>query len=95
MKKLDLDKMEDLYDDLADLMADQDEIQEIMTRSYQVEYNESELMDELNELDEDIVNEQLNDGLDVPSYVPSAQKDPNAQKNVASEEDQLKNLMQI
>ena len=95
MKKLDLDKMEDLYDDLADLMADQEEIQEIMTRSYQVEYNESELMDELNELDEDIVNEQLNDGLDVPSYVPSGQKEPNAQKAHANEEDQLKNLMQI
>ena len=57
MKKLDLDKMEDLYDDLADLMADQEEIQEVMSRSYQVEYNESELMDELNELDEEIINE--------------------------------------
>lgn len=94
MKKLDLDKMEDLYEDLADLMQDQEEIQEIMCRSYQVEYNESELMDELNELDEDIVNEQLNDGLDVPSYIPAAQKDPNAHK-AGNEEDQLKNLMQI
>jgi len=26
MKKLDMDKLEDLYDDLADLMADQQEI---------------------------------------------------------------------
>ena len=26
MKKLDMDKLEDLYDDLADLMADQEEI---------------------------------------------------------------------
>jgi hypothetical protein len=26
MKKLDMDKMEDLYDDLADMMADQEEI---------------------------------------------------------------------
>ena len=41
-----------------------------MSRSYQVEYDESELMDELNELDEEIINEQLNDGLDVPSYIP-------------------------
>ncbi len=59
-----------MYDDLADLMADQEEIQEVLTRSYNVEYDESELMDELNELDEDIVNEQLNDGLEVPSYIP-------------------------
>ncbi len=91
MKKLDMDKMEDLFDDLADMMADQEEIQEVMSRSYQVEYNESELMDELNELDEDIVNEQLHDGLDVPSYVPVQ---PNANKEIAGEE-QLKNMMQI
>ena len=43
-----------------------------MTRSYNVEYDENELMDELNELDEEIVNEQLNGELDVPSYVPVA-----------------------
>ena len=48
-------------------------------------------MDELNELDEDIVNEQLQDGLDVPSYVPVQ---PNANKE-ESGEDQLKNMMQI
>ena len=49
--------MEDLFDDLADMMADQQEIQEVMSRSYQVEYDESELMNELNELDEEIINE--------------------------------------
>ena len=32
MKKLDMDKMEDLFDDLADMMADQEEIQEVMSR---------------------------------------------------------------
>lgn len=42
-----------------------------MSRSYACEYDESELMDELNELDEEIVNEQLNDGLNVPGYVPA------------------------
>lgn len=70
MKKLDMNKMEDLFDDLQDMMADQEEIQEIMSRSYAVEYDESELMDELNELDEEIVNEQLGEGFSVPSYVP-------------------------
>ena len=49
--------MEDLYEDLADLMADQEEIQEVMGRSYNCEFNEEELMGELNELDEEIVNE--------------------------------------
>ena len=71
MKKLDIDKLEDMQDDLADLMADQEEIQEVMARSYNVEYDESELMDELNELDEEIVNEQLDEGLNVPSYLPA------------------------
>lgn len=86
MSKLNLDHLEDLYDDLADLMADQEEIQEVMSRSYQVEYDESELMDELNELDEEIINEQLGDGLNVPSYVP-AQQNAGAAKAQISEED--------
>lgn len=68
-----------------------------MSRSYQVEYDESELMDELNELDEDIANEQLGDGLNVPSYVPKQQVAGGAVANRAelSEEDQLKNMMSI
>ena len=41
-----------------------------MGRNYNVNYDEMELMDELNELDEDIINEQLGDGLNVPSYIP-------------------------
>ena len=92
-----MDHMEDLFDDLADMMADQQEIQEVMSRSYQVEYDESELMSELNELDEEIINEQLGAGLNVPSYVPVSQQAQSvgAQKAPVSEEDQLKNLMQI
>ena len=95
MKKLDMDKMEDLFDDLADMMADQEEIQEIMSRSYQVDYDESALMDELAELDEEIVNEQLSDGLNVPSYVPKQAESSQATKIEPSEEEQLKNMMQI
>ena len=57
MSKLNMDHLEDLYDDLADLMADQQEIQEVMSRSYAVEFDESELMGELAELDEEIINE--------------------------------------
>ena len=97
MKSLNMDQMEDMYDDLADLMADQEEIQEIMTRSYQCEYDESELMGELNELDEEIINEQLNDGLDVTSYIPKqhATGNPSASMAMGNEDEQLKNMMQI
>ncbi len=67
-----------------------------MTRSYNVDYDESELMDELNELDEEIINEQLGDGLNVPSYIPKQNvAEGNANKAVLNEEDQLKNMMQI
>jgi hypothetical protein len=54
-------------------------------------------MDELNELDEEIVNEQLSDGFNVPSYVPKQQIGGGEQsvKVEPSEEDQLKNLMSI
>ena len=55
-------------------------------------------MDELNELDEEIVNEQLNGEVQVPSYVPQGQQEaakPNAVKADGSEEDALKNMMQI
>ena len=54
-------------------------------------------MDELAELDEEIVNEQLSDGFNVPSYVPAqlAGGAKEAGKVEPSEEDQLKNMMQI
>ena len=69
-----MDQMEDLFDDMADMMADMEEINEVMGRTYNVDFDENELMDELNELDEEIVSEQLNEGLGLPSYVPNSQK---------------------
>jgi len=59
---------------MADMMADMEEINEVMGRTYNVDFDENELMDELNELDEEIVSEQLNEGLGLPSYVPNSQK---------------------
>jgi charged multivesicular body protein 5 len=74
MKNFNMDEMEDLFDDMADMMADMEEIQEVMGRTYNCDYDENELMDELNELDEEIVSEQLNEGLGLPSYIPNSQK---------------------
>ena len=46
MKKLDMNKLEDVYDDLADLMAEQEEINDVLGRDFQVgNYDEEELMD--------------------------------------------------
>ena len=57
MEKFNLDEIEDVMDDMADMMADQEEIQEMMGRNFGVEYDEAELMDELNELDEELIGD--------------------------------------
>ena len=46
-KAFDMDAVEDLMDDMQDMMADQEEINEMMGRNFGVEFDESELMDEL------------------------------------------------
>ena len=61
MKKIDYADLEDLYDNMADLMADQEEINEMMCWDFGVgEFDENELMDELNELDEELAMEEMN-----------------------------------
>jgi len=52
-----MDAVEDLMDDMQDMMADQEEINEMMGRNFGVEFDEGELMDELNELDEEIIGD--------------------------------------
>ena len=66
--------MEDLFDDMADMMADMEEVNEVMGRAYNCEFDEGELMGELDELDEELAAEQLDEGLGVPNYVPNSQK---------------------
>ena len=97
MKNFNMDQMEDLFDDMADMMADMEEINECMGRSYDVQFDEGELLGELDELDEELAAEQLDEGLGMPSYVPNAQKaGPQAQPAAqASEADALNNMMQI
>lgn len=95
MKNFNMDQMEDLMDDMADMMADMDEINEVMTRTYNCEYDESELLGELDELDEEIVSEQLNEGLGLPSYIPNSAKANAQPAGQVSEDEALKNMMQI
>mgnify|MGYP001181921260 FL=1 len=72
MKQMDMDDMEDVFDDMADMMADMEEINECMGRNFNVEMDENELLGELDELDEELAAEQLDEGLGMPSYVPSS-----------------------
>ena len=101
MAKFNFDEVEDLFDDMADMMADQEDIQEMMGRNFGVEYDESELLDELNELDEEIIGDQLNEGLGLPSYIPQNNQQANgAQANKPAEankadEQALQDMMNI
>jgi hypothetical protein len=60
-----------------------------MGRTYDCEFDEAALMGELDELDEEIVSEQLNEGLGLPNYIPNSQKaGPVAAGAAATSEDQ-------
>ena len=82
-------------EDMADMKADMEEINEVMGMNFDCEFDENDLMDELNELDEDIANEQMGDTL--PSYIPATNKDKSSTQVDAgkNEEDALKNMMEI
>ena len=73
----------------------------MMGRNFGVDYDESDLMQELDELDGELISDQLNEGIGLPSYIPGqansnqANAQP-AQPNAAnSDEAQLQNMMQI
>jgi len=94
-----MDNIEDLYDDMAEMMADMEEVQEVMGRTYNCDYDEDGLMDELNELDEEIACEQLGQGSAMPSYIPNSQPaQPNAVPeggNANTEAAALQNMMNL
>ena len=70
MKKIDMDEMEDLYDDMADQARDMEEMQEIMGQNFNCEFDESELMGELDELDAECAMEQMGTA-QVGQYIPN------------------------
>lgn len=65
-----MDEMEDLYEDMADLNADMEEMQEVLGRNYAGEFDEADLMDELDELDAEVGAEQMGSGSTNMNYVP-------------------------
>jgi len=80
-KKMDIDDIERVADDMQDLMMDQEEINEIMSRSYAIPggVDEADLDAELAALEDDIAfqDEQVAAGPGaVPSYLPSVPTAP-------------------
>ena len=78
---------------MADTMLDMEEINECMGQNFNVEYDENELLGELDELDEELAMEQLDAGLSAPSYVPNSQKAAGAES--AQAQAAQENMMQI
>ena len=74
--KLDIDSIEKLQDELADMMEDANEIQEVLGQSYGMpdDCDEESLMAELDMLEEEMVaDELLGDSMpEVPDYVAGA-----------------------
>ena len=69
-----------------------------MGRAYNCDFDENELLGELDELDQELAEEQLDEGLGIPSYVPNSQKNDAQAAGAAaapSEADALNNMMQI
>ena len=73
-KKIDVDKVEDLQDDLADLMEDSEEINEIMGRSYGLpdDVDEDDLDAELEGLDDLDLEDEEGEEDAVPDYLKSS-----------------------
>lgn len=71
---IDVDEIEDLQDDMQEALEDANDVQEVLGRSYDVDnIDETELMAELDELEEDSLNYATGDSLSTPSYLqPSA-----------------------
>ena len=99
MKEFDIDDMEELFDDMQEMMEEQEEIQEVMGRSYGVgDFDENDLMNELNELDEELAEEQLNEGLGIPSYIPQSMQSDKVKESTgpeAQKQDALKDMMEL
>ena len=89
MKNININELEDLQDNMAEMVEDTQEIQDILSRDYAIgEMDQGELEAELDALDEDVVNEKFGEGAKAPSYMPQV-----AQNNAKVAEDELKNLM--
>jgi charged multivesicular body protein 5 len=75
LKQLKVGDVEKMMDDMADMMMDTEEINEIMSRNYACEVDEGELERELDELDEADLFDDLNrESMEVPSYLPKTQE---------------------
>ena len=78
-KKVNIDKIEDLQDDLADMLEEANEVQEVLGRSYGVpELDEDELEAELDALGDDIALDEDTSYLDEIATPAAPDREPGA-----------------
>lgn len=69
-QNIDIDQIEELHEEMQDALNDANEIQEVLGRSYDVDYvDDAALEAELDELEEDALNYAAGDSLAAPSYL--------------------------
>ena len=96
MQKINIDELDDLQEEMQELMADQEEVQEILGRDFSVNaYDEAELEEELDQLDDEIVNDKLEEvpGSKLPSQPVKPMPASPLMPDVASTDDELRNIM--
>ena len=73
LKALKINDLENIMDDMADMMLDTDEINEVMSRNYACDIDEGDLERELEELgDADFLDDLDRQALEPPSYLPAS-----------------------
>lgn len=74
MQDLNLDEVEDLKDDMDDMMWETDQINEALNRNYGMDIDETDLDNEMKELDDELFKEAIsNKGqVQAPNYYQSA-----------------------
>ncbi|KAF4695026.1 Charged multivesicular body protein 5 [Perkinsus olseni] len=90
MNELNIDHVEDVVDDMADLMMDQDEINDILGRSYNLPEgcDDASLEAEFSMLEEEVAMDKENElraGPSAPTYLPTALPGGEQQQSAAAE----------
>ena len=72
LKAFKIGDIENMMDDMAEMMEDTEEINEVMSRNYACDIDEGDLERELEELDDvDFLDDLNRDSLSAPSYLPA------------------------
>ena len=84
MQDINLDDVEDLKDDMDDMMWETDQINEALNRNYNMDIDETDLDNEMKELDDELFKEAIQNpqaNKQVPNYYASVMQ-PNKEANI-------------